>query len=114
MASREKEGGSCFIHVCLYKSKCKWSQISNCSLMMLYTGLGTSRIRCSDKSLARILYYFVMVITYIWSLFTQLGTLIICIKALLSHQIFASNGWNEKNLSMARIFFVKDLLFFYI
>lgn len=85
-----------------------------CSLMMLYTGSGTSRIRCFDKSLARILYCFVMVITYIWSLFTQLGTLIICIKALLSHQIFASNGWNEKNLSMARIFFVKDLLFFYI
>ena len=25
--------------------------------------------------------------------------------SLLSHQIFASNGWNEKNLSMARIFF---------
>ena len=85
-----------------------------CSLMMLYTVLGTSRIRCIDKSLARILYYFVMVITYIWSLFTQLGTLIVCIKALLSHQIFASNGWNEKNLSMARIFFVKDLLFFFI
>ena len=27
-----------------------------CSLMMLYTGLGTSRIRCFDKRLARILY----------------------------------------------------------
>ena len=27
-----------------------------CSLMMLYTGSGTSRIRCFDKSLARILY----------------------------------------------------------
>ena len=27
-----------------------------CLLMMLYTGLGTSRIRCFDRSLARILY----------------------------------------------------------